>query len=516
MSISDIVSVTITKQTTGIDQVGFGTPVIFSTEAAVDSKFSETAKLYGSDIAEFGSSGDDYDTDGATYKKVLALLSQNPKVDQIVIGKRANSPLMTVDVTPNAVDSTLYRITISGAHTATSTTGSTDFDFTSDASATVAEITAGLEDAMSQAAWVTATAYAVGDYVSNNNKVYICTTAGTSGAPGPSGTGSAITDGTVVWAYKGPTQNIVGTDNTTYVTVEKAVTPGGAGTAGIPFVISVNDRSLLEQQNVTADPGLAADLTAVRTAVDGNDDWYLALLDSYGQAEIEAFAALIETTGTPGKAYFFATSDADCLTSAIDDVMSNLQSSAYVRTMGIWHEDPSEEAPDAAWAGVGLPEDPGSITWNLKTLAGVPYSTLTTSEKANLASKDGNYYIRIAGVNLTQSGITPGNEFFDVTRGIDFCAARLQENIFARLQALKKVPFTDAGIAVVENEVRGVMLLCVTQSIFTNDPEPTVTAPLASAVAAVDRANRLLPDVEFRAQLAGAIHTVEVSGIVTV
>lgn len=515
MPISDIVTINITKQTTGIDRVGFGTPIIFSTEAAVDSKFADTAKLYSA-LDELGSTGDDFDTDGVTYKKALALLSQNPKVGQFVIGKRSNSPLMTLETIPEVFANTLYRISISGAHTATSETGVTNFDYTSDASPGLSEIITGLFDTLAQAAWAPSTAYLVGDYVSNNDRVYICTTAGLSdGSGGPTGTGSGIVDNLAVWAFKGPTQNVSGVDNTTSLTIQKAVTPGGVGTAGIPFYIEINDRSLLPLQNNTADPGLAADLTAVRTNVDGNDNWYLALLDSYGQAEIEAFAALIEATGTPAKAYFFATSDEDCLTTAVDDVFSNLQSSAYVRTMGIWHETPGD-AIEAGWAGVGLPKDPGSITWNLKTIAGAAVSTLTTSEKSNVQGKDGNYYIRIAGVNLTQTGITPGNDFFDVTRGIDFIAARLGENIFFRLQALDKVPFTDAGIAIVENEVRGVLLLGVSQSIFTADPEPTVTVPRANDVDTVDRANRLLPDVNFTAQLAGAIHEVIVNGTVTV
>jgi len=54
--------------------------------------------------------------------------------------------------------------------------------------------------------WTASTAYAVGDRVVNVGNVYRCTTAGTSAAApavGPTGTGTAITDGTVVWRYLG-------------------------------------------------------------------------------------------------------------------------------------------------------------------------------------------------------------------------------------------------------------------------------------------------------------------------
>lgn len=50
--------------------------------------------------------------------------------------------------------------------------------------------------------WAAATAYVVGDQVTNAGNIYECTTAGTSSASGgPTGTSSSITDGTVVWEY---------------------------------------------------------------------------------------------------------------------------------------------------------------------------------------------------------------------------------------------------------------------------------------------------------------------------
>lgn len=52
------------------------------------------------------------------------------------------------------------------------------------------------------AAWATGKAYAVGDLVKSNHNVYKCTTAGTSGATAPTGTGTGISDGACVWAYQ--------------------------------------------------------------------------------------------------------------------------------------------------------------------------------------------------------------------------------------------------------------------------------------------------------------------------
>jgi hypothetical protein len=53
------------------------------------------------------------------------------------------------------------------------------------------------------AGWVALTPYAQGAVVLVGSSLYLCTTAGTSGANGPSGYEATIPDGTVVWAYAG-------------------------------------------------------------------------------------------------------------------------------------------------------------------------------------------------------------------------------------------------------------------------------------------------------------------------
>lgn len=53
------------------------------------------------------------------------------------------------------------------------------------------------------AAWAATTAYAVGNLVAADGNVYYCTGAGTSGPTGPTGTETAIVDGSVTWRCVG-------------------------------------------------------------------------------------------------------------------------------------------------------------------------------------------------------------------------------------------------------------------------------------------------------------------------
>jgi hypothetical protein len=127
-----------------------------------------------------------------------------------------------------------------------------------------------------------------------------------------------------------------------------------------------------------------------------------------------------------------------------------------------------------------------------------------------------NFYHTIAGVNITEEGESASGEFIDVTQGVDWLAQRLQERIFGKLANAKKIPFTDPGIQIVEAEVRAQLQEGINVGFLAADPVPVVTVPLAADVSATDKGNRLLPDVEFQATIAGAIHSLEITGSVTV
>lgn len=56
-------------------------------------------------------------------------------------------------------------------------------------------------NAAAYTAWLTATAYTVGQYRTNDNKLYRCSVAGTSGATAPTHTSGEVSDGGATWLY---------------------------------------------------------------------------------------------------------------------------------------------------------------------------------------------------------------------------------------------------------------------------------------------------------------------------
>lgn len=80
------------------------------------------------------------------------------------------------------------------------------------------------------AAWVAATAYVVGDTVSNSGSWYVCAIAGTSagsGGPTSTTTGNTITDNTAFWTYLGGPTIAASDANAATVTTSTSGTPTG-------------------------------------------------------------------------------------------------------------------------------------------------------------------------------------------------------------------------------------------------------------------------------------------------
>jgi hypothetical protein len=269
---------------------------------------------------------------------------------------------------------------------------------------------------------------------------------------------------------------------------------------------------LLSIAQTHADPGVAADLAAILLE---NTTWY-AIVNAYNSlAMVTAIAAWAEANG---KLFLASTQDSAVITTAksgTDDIGEALQAAAYARTSIIYHPATGSFI-GAAWGGRVLPLDPGSETWAYKALAGVAQYTLTPTQRANALAKNVNIYETVAGLPMTNTGIVSAGEYIDVIRFRDWLVARIQERVASLLANANKVPFTDAGIAQVEAEVRAQLREGVGVGGLSDNPMPKVTVPKAKDVSSGDKAARILRNVQFDAVLAGAIHSLVISGTVSV
>jgi hypothetical protein len=408
------------------------------------SRFAERIRFY-TDIA--GMVTDGFLTTDAAYKAASVLLAQNPQITQFAIGRRANKPTLAFDLTPLAVNTKAYKVKLNG----------TEVTYTSDGTATVAEITAGLTTAL--------------------------TALGVAG--------------------------VTITDAGTKVTLVGAA-------AGNWFSVETEDIINLKLKQVHADPGIAADMDAIQLE---NPGWYGVTLTTGSTAEIVALAAWIEANSKLS-ALDTCDTDTPTVATGADtgpgSAAKQLNVSNYFRSSAWFHPN-SAAFLGAGVLGKCFPSDPGSETWKFKTIASVAsVDLLTATHLANLRAKKCNSYTTFGGQALTFDGTLASGEFIDVIRFRDWLVADIQVGLATTVANLPKLPFTNAGIAAVVSAIRSSLEKGIAIGGLTRDVPYVIIAPLSTAVSAADKAARTLKGVSFSATLTGAIHVTTINGTVSV
>jgi len=146
-TLQDIVNVSISLNTTGVERADFGTPMIVGSTMAFAARVQSYTRYDDAVLAGLPD---------PMLKAVQAAFSQTPHPRQVKVGRRK---VGTAIVNIVAANLTTYTITVAG-------TSPEVYTFTSDASATAAEIATGLALAITSDANETLTATVVGDTVS--------------------------------------------------------------------------------------------------------------------------------------------------------------------------------------------------------------------------------------------------------------------------------------------------------------------------------------------------------------
>lgn len=452
MSLADIVSVSITSTSVGVTAAGFGVPLILSYNAT----FTERIRFYSTTAALVT---DGFSATSPEYLAAAAILGASTDVTEFAIGRCALKCTQNYKISAKAVTAgSVYTIRV-GSDSISVTCGTGTF--------------------------------AANDELMTDLLVAIQAASG--------------------YGTNGYTASLAGSVSSKYINLL-------ANAAGSFLAVEASNPDLLDVVQNQADPGVATDLAAI--AVEDNT-WYGIVNPWNSTAIIMAIAAWTESNE---KLFVAADLDtrianlalsSDVALGASGSSASRAKTAAYARTAIIYHPA-SDQFADAAWMGKCLPLDPGSETWNFKTLAGVDAVSLTTTHRTNILAKYASLYNTVAGVNITEGSKVAANEFIDVVRFRDWLKARIAERIYAKLVNLSKLPYTDAGIAVVEAEIRGQLDEGVKVGGLSPDPAPNVVVPKASACSTANKTARLLSGVTFTATLAGAIHSLTISGTLSV
>lgn len=243
-----------------------------------------------------------------------------------------------------------------------------------------------------------------------------------------------------------------------------------------------------------------------------NGDWYMMAIDSKTEGDIKEVAAVIQATR---KKFMASSSDAGIIDPASSaDIGSFLKDTGYDKTNLTYHTQAATQFPEVAWMGGQITAVPGSNTWAFKRGPGVTVDRLNSTAIAALKAKNVNFFTRVGGVNMFQTGVSSEGTWWDIMIFLDWMQARMEEQIFYRIATKAKIPFTAGGTMIVEAEIRSVLDQGVANGGIADSPQYQVQSPNVLEIPEVQRADRILGDFRFEARLAGAAHHIIVRGVV--
>jgi len=259
--------------------------------------------------------------------------------------------------------------------------------------------------------------------------------------------------------------------------------------------------------DVTADANIDDDLTAIQLI---DDDWYGVAIQYASKANTDNVAAWTETQN---KIFICQTPNALELTSGGTQGHA-LAGQSYDNTGIIFNAD-TEDYISAGLLGKLLPQDPGSYTAKFKTVAGSTADTLNDTEIGYLDGDNMNHYDSVAGISMIREGVMSSGQFIDVTVFIHWLSARMKERIFTAISNLPKLPYTNDGLAVLGAEMRAVLAIGVAVGGLAAGTV-SVFVPKVEDIDPAERAARNVVGLTFSGRLAGAAHSAEIVGTVTV
>lgn len=163
----------------------------------------------------------------------------------------------------------------------------------------------------------------------------------------------------------------------------------------------------------------------------------------------------------------------------------------------------------------------GSYTYKNMSLKGVYADEgITKSKLEEYHSINVNAYVHKAGYDVTSEGKLANGEYIDILDAKDWLITQIRYQLQQVLITNDKVPYTNNGIALLENTVVNVLQDAYNNGMIAEDddgnPSYSVNFAGRSDTKASDREKRQYMEGKFSFELAGAIHTVTVNGTIRI
>lgn len=291
------------------------------------------------------------------------------------------------------------------------------------------------------------------------------------------------------------------TDNTGSFTV--AVTANGS-----PWSFKASSNITVNQASPTE--SWATTLTEVRKA---STAFYGLNTEDHTDAGILNIAAWANASNV---LYVAASSSPAIITSVTNDLASQLHGLRYERVGLLFSKNADTQFPECAWLGDRLPPVAGSAQWGFAQLQGVTPDALSDDEISNLNSKYCNYYINLQDVPVTKKGWLVDSHFIEEIMVIDWTRSRIQERLLFRMINSLKLPSSNQGLSVIQNDIYSVLYEGVRNGAFSTSKPPVVTVPDIADIDPNLRAQGIVTGIKFQVTMVVSVTEIIIDGTVLI
>lgn len=290
-----------------------------------------------------------------------------------------------------------------------------------------------------------------------------------------------------------------------------------------PNVIYIAPQQTVEEN----DEQVVESAVATITRANAYSDWYVVCTAGVPKTQYAAIAAYIETQK---KMFAFVETDFFAQASGGKPIVSG----ELYRTICIFGcetaDQTSETMPDVnnylalSWVCKWLKNEPGSETAAYHTISGAKPVALSKVDMDALNKENVSYLAHVGSRDVVIGGATLSGEWADIIRFRDWLENDMQERVANLFIEVSKIPYTDKGIALIQNQMlaslkegqnKGGIAEDEYDGAGKNIPGYSTSVPRASDISPAAKKSRKLTGMKFKARLSGAVHLVNIEGSLT-
>lgn len=308
-----------------------------------------------------------------------------------------------------------------------------------------------------------------------------------------------------------------------YSSLSEVMVDYGADTYEYQMARNIFIQDIVVRKILIAQRGNLETLLEAYERMNATHTFYAVCTSNDVHADIMPLASAIEASKTTGQSHILSLLEEDPAIDADSDMKKTFD--AKLDRTNVWFSNrPNPTPPDttisylqAAILGRMLPTDPGSANWAGKSVKGIAADTatnggLTNAIIAKIESVNGNFYGLVGNNPTTFNGKMASGEYIDIIYGIDWLENTMQQDVADVYRTTDKVPYTSAGIALVETAMMKSLELAKSRGVILSYK---IITPDISTIPFNDKATRQLKNMKFEAVLVGAINQVFINGYVT-